>query len=64
MRLPNFTKGETVNFTSGGSGIVHDWDATYRRLVVDTITDVADIDTLDDDTVLGLTSGAIATIII
>ena len=51
-----------MTFTGGGSGIVHDWDATYRQLVVKTITDVDDVDDLDDVTVVGVTTGAIAII--
>ena len=60
--VANFAKGESVTFTGGGSGIVHDWDATYRQLVVKTITDVDDVDDLDDVTVVGVTTGAIAII--
>lgn len=51
-----------MTFAGGGTGVVHDWDATYRRLVVTDITDVADIETLDDGTVVGVSSGGIATI--
>lgn len=62
----SFAKGETVTFTGGATGIVHDWDATLKKLVVKSISGGTvvdgDVSVLNNVSVTGGTSAAVATV--